>query len=277
MFCKKCGKENSELARFCKECGENIFLGKKCPFCKSEISLLSDVCPSCKQVLIEKIGNKYKERKENSYSNNTPPHDNFILIFLKKLRSINYHKLIFSKFGAIVVGVIFFIWIYSIDDTSNNGSKIPLPAPVKQDTSLVDRLNSPTSNVSLANGTIIKKNTLYLRGDGELEIKNGTSLDAVAKLIRNGTSVLTIYIKANNNYTIKNISDGTYWLAFAQGTDWNSTTQKFNRNPQYSVFDETFNYITTDTQYWTFEVTLNPVVGGTAETSDVDPSQFNAY
>ena len=129
--------------------------------------------------------------------------------------------------------------------------------------------------------SIFKKNNIYIKGDGELQINNGTSLDAVAKLIRGGTSVLTVYIKANSNYTMLNISDGTYWLAFAQGLDWDSTTKKFRRNKQYSVFEETFNFITTeDSNYYYpsgFEVTLNPVIGGTAETEDIPGSQFDQY
>ena len=104
---------------------------------------------------------------------------------------------------------------------------------------------------------------------------------AVAKLVRGGSSTFTVYIKANSNYTITDISDGIYWLVFAQGLDWNSTTQKFRRNVQYSAFDKTFDFTTTkDYQYFyysEFEVTLHPVIGGTAETSSVDPEQFNAY
>jgi len=110
-----------------------------------------------------------------------------------------------------------------------------------------------------------------------LQISNGTSYDAVAKLIRDGASVLTIYIKANSTYTMENINDGTYWLAFAQGTDWNPDTKKFNRNTQTSAFDDTFVFETTDTRYSGWEVTLNPVAGGTAQSSDIDPSQFDQY
>ena len=123
----------------------------------------------------------------------------------------------------------------------------------------------------------LKKNSIYLQGYGELQIKNGTSIDAVAKLIRGGTSILTVYIKANNTYTMLDVSDGIYWLAFAQGLDWDSTTQKFRRNTQFSVFEETFNFTTTSDQYTIFEVTLNPVVGGTAETNDIPGNQFDQY
>ena len=196
-------------------------------------------------------------------------------LFLKK---INWRKFLFNRYVAILVGVIFIVWISSGNDTSyNSGTKAPLPAPVQQVSNNPSNLDLSAFDVSLTNGTILKKSSVYLGGDGELQIKNGTSLDAVAKLIRAGASVLTVYIKANSTYTMRNISDGLYWLAFAQGLDWDSTTQKFRRNAQYSAFEKTFDFNTTNTQYTIFEVTLNPVIGGTAETSTVDPEQFNAY
>lgn len=169
----------------------------------------------------------------------------------------------------------FIVW-GAIDDSI---SSTPLPTPsttaqAEQESTYVPDL---TPGNSLPTGTVIKKRSAYLQGDGELQISNGTSYDAVAKLIRDGASVLTVYIKANSTYTMKNISDGTYWLAFAQGTDWNATTQRFNRNAQASAFDETFEFETTATRYAGWEVTLNPVAGGTAQSSDVDPAQFDQY
>ena len=166
------------------------------------------------------------------------------------------------------------LWGVLEPDTST-----PLPTPstatqTEQESTYVPDL---TPGNSLPTGTVIKKRSAYLQGEGELQISNGTSYDAVAKLIRDGTSVLTVYIKANSTYTMENISNGTYWLAFAQGTDWNATTKKFNRNAQTSAFDDTFVFETTDTQYSGWEVTLNPVAGGTAQSSDVDPSQFDQY
>jgi len=155
----------------------------------------------------------------------------------------------------------------------------PLPTPdttarAQQESTYVPDLKPGNS---LPSGTVLKKRSAYLQGDGELQISNGTSYDAVAKLIRDGASILTVYIKANNTYTMKDISDGTYWLAFVQGTDWNADTQKFNRNAHASAFDETFEFETTATQYSGWEVTLNAVAGGTAQSSDVDLSQFDQY
>jgi hypothetical protein len=237
MFCKHCGKQINDEAKFCKFCGEKVI--------------------------------------QESFAYSTPKSS-----FLKK---INWRKLLLNRYVAILLGVIFIVWIAASDDSSYNsgGTKAPLPTPVQQASDDVVEFTPTTPAVSLANGTILKKNTAYLYGEGKLHIKNGTSLDAVAKLIRGGSSIYTVYIKANSNYTITGVSDGIYWLAFAQGLDWDSKTQKFRRNVQYSSFDETFDFTTTEDYqyiyYPEFEVTLHPVVGGTAETSSVDPTQFNAY
>jgi hypothetical protein len=239
MFCKNCGQQINEGARFCKFCGAQA---------KQTPSQFSSAAPSSS--------------------------------FFQK---INWGKLLFNRYTIILIGVIFVVWISAGDGTSySGGTKAPLPAPVQQNTTddIVEYTPS-TPAVSLVNGTTLKKSSSYIQGYGKLHIDNGTNLDTVAKLIRGGSSVLTVYIKANSSYTMTGISDGIYWLAFAQGLDWDSSTQKFNRNVQYSAFEETFDFETTeDSQYYyypEFEVTLHPVVGGTAETNSVDSAQFNAY
>jgi len=284
MFCENCGKQISEAEKFCKYCGVKIdrvdssMKLKKCPFCKEEINFDCVECPNCKRILVEKIPANQKATTDIPEFNNQPK-ENIISKFISFTKKINYPKLIFNKYVAILFGVIFLVWILSGDDSSykSGGTKAPLPPPITQTSDDVVESIPLTSAISLTNGTILKKNNTYLRGEGELQIKNGTSLDAVAKLIRGGTSVLTVYIKANNTYTMRDISDGTYWLAFTQGLDWDSTAQKFRYNVQYSAFDETFAFITTSRQYTIFEVTLHPVVGGTAQTSNIDPQQFDAY
>lgn len=199
-----------------------------------------------------------------------------LISFFKK---INYHKLVFNRYVAILVVIIFIVWASSGEDNSynNSGTNTPLPVPIQRTPDNAVEFAPTTPAVSLTNGTILKKNSAYLQGYGKLQIKNGTSLDAVAKLIRGGASVLTVYLKANNTYTILDISDGTYWLVFAQGLDWDSTTQKFRNNRQFSAFEDTFDFTTTDSQYTIFEITLNPVVGGTAETNDIPGNQFDQY
>ena len=182
-------------------------------------------------------------------------------------------RFVYRFWFLILIGGLM-LWGVLSPDTST-----PLPTPntttqAEQESVIVPDL---TPGNSLPTGTVIKKRSAYLQGEGQLQISNGTSYDAVAKLIRDGASVLTVYIKANTTYTMENITDGTYWLAFAQGTDWNATTQKFNRNAHASAFDETFEFETTDTRSAGWEVTLNEVAGGTASASDVDLSQFNQY
>lgn len=289
MFCKNCGNKIG-LGKYCGFCGAEAKTKKdnfstktkSCAFCKAEIDFDSKECPNCKRVLIETIPSSQKH-ESHTPEFHSPIKKSGMAKFISWIKSVNYSKLVLNKYVAILVGVIFIVWIAASDDSSYNsgGTKAPLPAPVQQVSEDIVEFTPTTPAVSLANGTILKKNTAYLYGDGELHIKNGTSLDAVAKLIRGGSSVFTVYIKANSNYTITGVSDGIYWLAFAQGLDWDSTTQKFRRNIQYSSFDETFDFTTTEDYqyiyYSEFEVTLHPVVGGTAETSSVDPTQFNAY
>lgn len=280
MFCENCGKQIDEAEKFCKYCGVKIdragffTKSKKCPFCKKWVGLNEKECPNCRRILFENI-----ETKQESLFSKTK---NTFFRFINFAKKPNYSKIIFNKYVAILFGVILIVWIFSGDNTSyNSGTKAPLPVPVQQASDDVVKFTPSTPVVSLANGTILKKNNVYFREYGKLHIKNGTTLDAVAKFIRGGTSVLTVYIKANSNYTITGISDGIYWLAFAQGLDWDSTIQKFRSNVQYSAFDEIFDFTTTEDYqyiyYPEFEVTLHPVVGGTAETSPVDPEQFNAY
>lgn len=183
----------------------------------------------------------------------------------------------FHGIGRFWFVILIGVWIlYAVFTDSGTSSSLPPPVAAQN-------IETPaftpdlTPGVSLQNGTVLKRISTYMQGYGELQISNGTSYDAVAKLIRNGTSVFSVYIKANSNYTIDSIADGTYWLAFAQGTDWNSTTKSFNRNQQFSSFEDTFDFETSDEQYTTYEITLNPVAGGTAETRDVNADQFAAY
>ena len=195
MFCRNCGKEIDESVKFCKYCGVEIVVRgetsstkrKNCPFCNKEISFDCEECPYCKRLLIEKIPSSNQPVHETQKSNHRVR-----LGFPRKIRKffverINYSRLL--KYSVILLGIIFVVWIFSGDETLYNsgGTKAPLPPPVKQISDDSVEFTPPTPAVSLANGTILKKNSVYLRGDGELQIKNGTGLDAVAKLIRGGT------------------------------------------------------------------------------------------
>jgi hypothetical protein len=137
----------------------------------------------------------------------------------------------------------------------------------------------------LPNGTVLKEASSYLDGLGILKITNGTADDSVVKLVtsKTGRLVYFAYIAANSEFTINNISDGNYRLLFSSGKDWDGSM--FTREQGYSSFGDAFDFITTKysdeeyehTKYSTFEVTLNPVIGGTATTNKIDPNTFGAY
>lgn len=291
MYCKNCGKKIDSSEKFCRHCGGRVSGEEKtdntsriCPFCKSRINIDDNECPICHRVLVEKISSSSSHQTHEARDYHVRKGQGLFTNLRKFFREkINLRKFFFNRYFLIIVGVIFVVWISSGDDTSYNsgGTKAPLPTPVQQVSDDVVEFTPTTPAVSLANGTIIKKNTAYLYGEGKLYIDNGTGQDTVAKLVRGGSSIFTVYIKANSKYTITSISDGTYFLLFAHGTDWDSTNQIFKRNFSTSRFDETFDFTTTEDYqyiyYPEFEVTLHPVVGGTAETSSVDPAQFNAY
>ena len=140
---------------------------------------------------------------------------------------------------------------------------------------------------SLPNGTILSSEPRYLEGLGELKIENGTDLDAVVKLVNNYSkrSICTVYMKAKSTYRIREISDGVYDLYFAHGRDWDKESQKFLVNNSYSKFEDNFDF-TTEYEYQSdgvnriysiLEITLHPVVGGSAKTDRISENEFSQF
>ncbi|MCL5025257.1 MAG: hypothetical protein M1531_02010 [Chloroflexi bacterium] len=129
----------------------------------------------------------------------------------------------------------------------------------------------------LPNGTFIRD--AKRDGLGQLTIENGRELDAVAILTRpSGDPVIGIYVQSGNSVTVPGIQDGTYYLYFSLGQDYDSGTAKFTRDATHSRFQDSLVFRTTQVpggrQYTTFRVTLQPVAGGNASTQRVDPGQF---
>ena len=141
--------------------------------------------------------------------------------------------------------------------------------------------------IPLSNGKILSKNYFYLKGLGELLIDNGTSYDAIAKLVdlASNKSIFTVYIRANNTYNINNISDGNYKLFFNLGNNWDNEIKAFANNSSYEAFEESFDFITSKvregdyihTKYSTFNITLNPVINWQARTEEVNAIDFGSY
>lgn len=136
----------------------------------------------------------------------------------------------------------------------------------------------------IPNGKIFLKNKRYFNGLGELTIKNGTSNDAVVKFvpITLNKSVLTIYVRRNSNLTIKKIKDGNYKLYFVVGRHYDEDSLIFLQDCSFAVFEEGFPFTTEEyrlsdkikTEYSVFEITLHPVIGGTARTDAITKKKF---
>lgn len=115
-------------------------------------------------------------------------------------------------------------------------------------------------------------------GRAELAIENGGSSDSVVTLSRDSKPAISVFVRKGQSYTIRNVSDGTYGVYFSGGADWDDEARAFGRNCTFSRFDDPLKFRTTrDARgiYWqNFRITLQPVIGGTARTNDVDPDDF---
>jgi len=116
-------------------------------------------------------------------------------------------------------------------------------------------------------------------GEGEMTVKNGLEWDAVIILSKDDAShenVKGVFIKANETYTISGIPDGKFILYDTLGKDWDNKAGQFTITEERSRFEDTFSFETNwnKGQYTTWQVTLYPVRGGSAQTTGVDEADF---
>jgi hypothetical protein len=269
---------------------------KNCPFCKNAITENNDTCPHCHRVLVERIGTPYRHQSQTVHQDTKSSTSKSSKVSFDRLtKNFNWNN--FKKYVPILalVLIIFFISIQKDNNhTYPNYNPTPISVIPENKNNGIELTNTPETPkkdpknyVSLPSGTIFSKNSYYLNGLGKLQIKNGTSLDAIVKLVNTtiNKSVFTVYIKANSTYTIDKVKDGNYKLFFNLGNDWDTEVKAFAVNSGYEVFEDLFDFTTREyeegdyirTKYSTFEVTLNPVIGGTAETENVNVAEFANY
>ena len=109
-------------------------------------------------------------------------------------------------------------------------------------------------------------------GKGKLTVENGLDLEALIILSGYGEPkipLLAVYIRAKDSYSIRGIKGGTYILYFALGEDWDSCSERFTRKTTYKRFEDEFDFV-----HYDYEVTLHPVIGGTAGTEPVSEDEF---
>lgn len=135
----------------------------------------------------------------------------------------------------------------------------------------------PSGPVSLTNGQILRQTRI---GPHTLKTTNGLSSDAVVKL-RDvaGRTVLSFYVTAGGVVTIDSVPEGTFAIEFATGREFSPSCGYFlsdmssRRFVNAESFETQFqgNYRYTSV----LEITLNPVVGGTAQTVSTDDTTFD--
>ncbi|NUT09147.1 MAG: hypothetical protein HOQ38_01625, partial [Nonomuraea sp.] len=111
-------------------------------------------------------------------------------------------------------------------------------------------------------------------GRGVLKIKNGTSRDGVVTLVRGRTKAISIYVRARSSARVSDVRDGTYRIYFTTGYRFSSSKGRFTRSATYQRFNDRMRFRTTSSQYTIWTLTLNPVRGGNARTSSVNPKDF---
>jgi len=165
----------------------------------------------------------------------------------------------------------------SVDHTSTS-TPSSMDASTKTTTPLPATTPSPTPTATpkrLSTGTYIKDS--LRNGYGELTIKNQLNeKDAVTvlTLIGSKSPLISVYIRAEDSFTIKGIKDGLYELYFSLGEDWDEKQGRFTKNASFERFEDPIEFITTYDTYTIYEVTLYGVVGGNAATENVPASSF---
>ena len=291
---------------------------KKCPFCKNQIPINSEKCPVCKTVIIERIEFDKKnpqkklentiineESRENLYN------ENKVYNLTKKGIPFKTYEFIKKKKVALIIIVIGLLIIFYFNNfyEHDDSEEILFNTELKEDKPADNKPFSSNNNINphfeadkqisnnnkiqdftnipekfVANGKIFRINKNYFKGLGELSVKNGTSNDAVLKLVSTiiGKSILTIYVRRNSNYTIKKIKDGNYKLYFVTGRHYDEDSSVFLQDCSFSEFSDDFLFYTIKehladkirTDYSVFEITLHMIPGGTARTNAITKKKF---
>lgn len=117
-------------------------------------------------------------------------------------------------------------------------------------------------------------------GRGELTIENGGSRDAVISLAKGRRTAFSVYVRKGATYKVRGVRDGTYTVYFTGGRDWDGGARRFTRDCGFSRFDDPLTFTTTVTstriRWSTWQLTLQPVLGGNATTTDVAEGSFPA-
>jgi hypothetical protein len=111
-------------------------------------------------------------------------------------------------------------------------------------------------------------------GSGILKITNGGAEDTAVSLVPDsGGPLLTVYVRGGTDVTVPDVATGTYRIYYQSGRDWNPRRTGFMTDCAFSRFDETYAFRAYPVIN-TWEISMTPVAGGNASTSEVDPESF---
>lgn len=120
-------------------------------------------------------------------------------------------------------------------------------------------------------------------GRSTLTVENGTSSDALVKLVEDGDLRRlnsAFYVRSGERWVAEGIAPGTYILMFALGQGFDQNTGGFSGSTRYFEFVRRIEFREVEgpegVTYGTFRVTLHRVPGGTARTVQISRERFEA-
>lgn len=135
---------------------------------------------------------------------------------------------------------------------------------------------TPSPISSLPTGTQIIQD--LQGGYGQLTINNNVrGEDAVVVMAPADdpeTAVLAVYVKGGESYTVYGIADGQYVLYDMIGTNWNSTYNAFLNPGEYMKFNDTLDYVTTNTTSKAYTVSINAPGIGPYPVHEISPADM---
>jgi len=106
---------------------------------------------------------------------------------------------------------------------------------------------------------------------GSVTVTNGLNTDALVNLVdKNNNVIQSVMINANSKGKINNICNGRFYLFYELGEQWDPAVNDFRIIIKRSKFVDPLDF--DGSNY--YEATLQPVVGGNAQTSTVDESNW---
>lgn len=138
----------------------------------------------------------------------------------------------------------------------------------------------------LPNGVYLEPPRLT-QGHSSLLVENGTSWDAVVKLVKQEAeskiTARSVYVRQGESVLLTDIEPGDYILAWCHGTDWDTASKQFNQPMGCFVADKTLTFtesITRDSEgtqvrHKGWRVTLHQVVGGNLGRNSISEEEFH--